>query len=545
MVSNLVQLLENVDYFYKTAGLLKVPEKQLKEASDWIVTCYCHAVAQKLEDQILGNKVRVKVSGSLPRLLTDWRHIVEQIGSLRLLTQNEDLAIEKLAELANFIGLDGKKLPYFNEDEIDKTTQMTGIVDTNVNCMRMYLAKNDNDTFYFSLRVKFSKKDEETISLYEQGHNEPFAQIIAKLTSNINKIETVIDYFDQFVNRYKIFDKTYLKNITVVYGACKRLSQGFSAQNGIVTDPKRIEFPVTDIPYGRYKPVSGESGAVNKRDATSAIYAALITSKTEADKLYKGSFGGLWVKGDWDKWPNSTYIGTLYVYADMNEEDASLPGSISSLNNMIVRLRNITRHEIQHFVQDFQWYLNADIKDAGRPGKNISERDKYDANGRVNPNFIGPHQDIIETDGPHKGYINHTLRDVEFYTRLSDAVSYFHTSSSDWPKFLHRDLMLYCIDHISRAQLHNNCTRLLQQYYNRIMGLEPNKYSYDTDIKQQPEKQKLYYEAERRAYQTFTYVDSMSLYAINSIRHFFVALKQYQPPKYRKAVSIFINSVGL
>src|ERR1039458_5443056 len=100
MVSNLVQLLENVDYFYKTAGLLKVPEKQLKEASDWIVTCYCHAVAEKLEDQIMGNKVRVKVSGSLPRLLTDWRHIVEQIGSLRLLTQNEDLAIEKLAELA-------------------------------------------------------------------------------------------------------------------------------------------------------------------------------------------------------------------------------------------------------------------------------------------------------------------------------------------------------------------------------------------------------------------------------------------------------------
>ena len=111
MVSNLAKLLENVDYFYKTAGLLKVPEKQLQEASDWIVTCYCHAVAQKLEDQIMGNKVRAKVSSSLPKLLEDWRHIVAQIGELRHLTKNEDLATEKLAELVSFIGVVEKGCP--------------------------------------------------------------------------------------------------------------------------------------------------------------------------------------------------------------------------------------------------------------------------------------------------------------------------------------------------------------------------------------------------------------------------------------------------
>jgi tetraacyldisaccharide-1-P 4'-kinase len=78
-----------------------------------------------------------------------------------------------------------------------------------------------------------------------------------------------------------------------------------------------------------------------------------------------------------------------------------------------------------------------------------------------------------------------------------------------------------------------------------MSGLDPKKHSYDTDIKQQPEKQKLYHEAERRAYQTFTYVDSISVSGINNIKHFFEALKQYQPLKYRKAVSEFIKAVGL
>lgn len=105
--------------------------------------------------------------------------------------------------------------------------------------------------------------------------------------------------------------------------------------------------------------------------------------------------------------------------------------------------------------------------------------------------------------------------------------------------------MLYSIDHISRAQIHSNCTRLLEQYYCKILGLDPKKHSYDADIKQNPDTQKLYWQAEKRASNTFDTIFGITMTGINNIRMFFTDLRQYQPLKYRKAVAEYVKAIGL
>lgn len=505
MVSNLAQLLENVDYFYKTAGLLKVPETVLKQASDWVIANYCHAFEQSLNDRLSANRDRVKNSDRLIDTLDYWRNIIDRIENLRY-ADTEAYATKSLDILIELLDVKLHKIVSFDKEAKSDATNMTGKVDKTKNCISMFLDKNNDGTYYidFDIRPAHCGLDEQPIDITE---NDVSAQFVIKcLLDNLFMMTLVVNALSGFLDSFYTYSKEYIKNLTILYGTCKRLSSSYT-EGQTKHNEKILEFPISDIPYTKIK----------SNDAV-RIAVGFISSNEQAKGLSSSDFGGIWFRSDWAKYPTNNFIGSMYIKSDMQEDIEDII-YLDKFQSKISWLKSITRHEVQHFVQSFLEYISGKKQMGGLPSADIRNT-TYDASGFPKKDFIGPHL----SDGEDDGRIPHTLRDIEFYTRVSDAADRFNELKTKLPTQLHRDLMLACIDHISIQQLQERSTSIFTQ-------IVKNKKS---------ESQTTFLVGEYIRQAKYNVFDK-----IYRVRHFFEALKDYQPLKYRKAVSEFVKAIGL
>ena len=538
MKPDLAQLLEKIDLFYKMAGLLQVPEQALKEASDWVIAQYCADMAERYADMLAANKQREKRSDTLEPLLRKWQSIDYKMSDLKyqlkIDPQYNVTALEKtLDDLITEIG-EAATLPVFDKDHQSDLTGLSGAIKSG-NCMLLQLKKLKGGKYYYNFFIDFTapepKEGERAGRVTKKFGRSELSGATLEETANFLAsmeiyVDTVVNHFDYFRMSYDIFSKESLKNMIVVYGTCKRLaSQGGSEPT---SKGKNISIKSLDLPYLRE----------DQKDQTVTIGVNFITSEEEAKEIHPESWAGLWEESynKVTKLNERTiqYIGTIYVKGDPKGDSKSISG-LSGLNKELTKLKETTRHEMQHFVQTFIQYVNRfshmakNKEEGGLPGKNLRDT-AYRSSGKPNKGFIGPQHDIVDKNSPH-GLIQHSLRDVEFYTRLSDTVGQFNRAKTFIPTQLWRDYMMAWIDHLAISEFRSRA----QKYFEQKAAIDLNLKA--KGVISDGESYRLAESYMYRAYPAFS--------ALHTGREFFNWLKTYQTPKYNKAVAEFMKAVGL
>jgi hypothetical protein len=271
-------------------------------------------------------------------------------------------------------------------------------------------------------------------------------------------------------------------------------------------------------------------------------FNARFVLEKETPKIYDGEqWGGLWSAFSY---PNSRYrglisvknIGDLYVARDIESDTKGLD-DLQKLNANLNDLKRTTRHELQHFMQNLLGFLTrkkgqmtGDIEWRGMPSKNVSDPE-YTPHGKAkNPKDPSKTEMVDE-----KGRLRHSLRDVEFYTRLSDAIERFNTARRTLPLSLHPLLMKGWIRVLTPEEFKAQLIPALRTETNKAWMSDPRWSSYT------PEWQASKLEREINEYSSRVYEPYAAVYR----EKFFEDLKQYQPEKYRKAVIEFVKAVGL
>jgi hypothetical protein len=239
------------------------------------------------------------------------------------------------------------------------------------------------------------------------------------------------------------------------------------------------------------------------------------------------------IRGSWKQMFNmyaepGKSSGTITIRQDLYKDMVNIQ-DIEDLKSKFEQMKNTVRHEIQHFVQDFISFLLRHREEAGLPGKDLRSPEYRSSGGKI-PEFIGPYQDIQDEKDKYKR-IMHPLRDIEFYTRLSDAISVFKRNKTHLPSELHHDFMLACVDHITVTQFAQKTEEVIKRQVYKRNNIDMTKYlsDHDSDIIVE---------------NILRSIDYRTIDTIHRISNFFYKLKTFQPLKYKKAVAEFIKAVG-
>ena len=215
------------------------------------------------------------------------------------------------------------------------------------------------------------------------------------------------------------------------------------------------------------------------------ITATFYFDKTEADKLSTNWRGLFSPDGKLSLY--YPIISTQIITAEI-------------MDKVMEILSNAVHHELQHLVQFYMKHIKGLPEIGGLPSKNIRDTD-FDPYGRSKQ-----YQDQM-----------HGLHDVEFYTVLSNSVSWFRAAMPKFPVSLHRLLFKTWIGEGTVEELE----RATVQEYHKDKSLL------------------------KRLVGARTLKDIMPeiLAYLQAARTFFNDLKTQQPGKYKKAVSEFYKAV--
>jgi hypothetical protein len=449
---------EAANYFYKMAGLLQVPLLALKELEEWIEGSYCEEVGQELTKRIEENKRRDKEYDKIEKTLKKWMEVYSAINDLQYNDGSIDALIKAIGSSI--------VIPIFDING-ESSDGMNGEVRSG-NCVILSISKNRNNFYSYGLYIDYS--GEEVDELHNNIDSENLKKLIIR---DKRKIDNILNDFDELRINYETYGNEYLKNLQMVRGYCVSKA---------VEGRKEIKIKGIDLPYTK------------GRDEEVKIVAEYV--RTKEDEVLHGDndFAGLWYGGVPNKNnPRPYYIGTIYIKSPILY-GSKIPTNLNELKNDIEGMKKVGRHELQHFVQTFLTYLYGS---GGLPSDKLRSKNlPLDESGRT----------------------IHSLRDVEFYTRLSDSAHYFNEAKKHLPLQLHEDFMLNCIGKIGEEEFKNKAIKFLK---------EIDKNNHRLNLEQQ-----------------FNYI----LYKINKsgisrVKEFFEDLKQHQPLKYGKAVAVFVNEV--
>lgn len=208
------------------------------------------------------------------------------------------------------------------------------------------------------------------------------------------RLETVADKEkDDFI-------KLMLVESNLVISACKQYTNKPASR---LTRSSGFAFPLDHVSEWKYlTPLQQKYGVkflIDQKGWPASIKVNFIFSLLAKPKnLTEDNWEALWL-------PDKKEI---YLFAVTNITN------MESFNRAIQKIKSEVRHEVQHLGQ---WALK-DIKDLnvypGIPSKDLRDR-SVDVHG--NPTFPGP--------GQSEKRIDHTRRDIEFYTNLRDSISNF------------------------------------------------------------------------------------------------------------------------
>lgn len=218
-------------------------------------------------------------------------------------------------------------------------------------------------------------------------------QTIQKLTDASSRIADACRSFVEFAGNYELYNPKALVSTGLVERTCRELIEGIPNDNFHTTIHSTQYFKDIDLD----------------------ITGIFITDPAEKKSLHDSDeWIGLWMPRNF-----TVYIGST----DDRINKSSL--SLNVFNKATADLHETCRHELQHTVQTI--FLLINNAKGGYPSKNISNKEE---------------DDHIPLDTN----MEHSKRDIEFYTDLTDAIQTFKTNIVKYPPSLRMSMLLYCID---------------------------------------------------------------------------------------------------
>ncbi len=530
----LPDLLAKVDAFYKAAGTLKVPSQLQEEVTDWVTAVYCEKVAVKIGNVLKTHNRRITDQRKMAELEENWNKLYNLIYDTTYAKNYSDDANEfsaKMSELVAFTSKTDLNIPDFSLTKKDPLIDWIGVVSKNATNTVFRFEKKSKDVYRFAFISNFSKKD------FGEDSNgmEPFKIDVSKFNltaseasaflhgqlENIDKVRSALYFFNR---AFDIADSGYLRNIQMLYALCiKKVGEKTDGSS-----KKEFTINSSSFPY-----------PLPWKDAELSFTANFILEgeqKTIYDNKEDGAWGGLWyekspkITSEFNK-PQRFNLGNLYIANDVEEESKEIILK-NNLNEQLQRIQSITRHELQHFIQTVLDRLVSKENVGGLPGKNIRDP-RYNSSGQLinDPKNKNP---LTQDDGSigKDGRLTHALRDVEFYTRLSDSITKFNHVKRLMPLSLQKTLARCWVDDISAAQLQEISLKELTPIYFNEFKKDERKYVDSYLMEKALSQAKFQYH-----YYLKDAVDQAPA-------SFFVLLKKHQPLKYQKAVKEFFKGIG-
>lgn len=483
-----LDLLALAGNFEKNAGLLKVPDKLLKEAEDFIVGRFCHYMKEKYKNMLIGNKDRIANVDMIKKQLDEWKRIYEHIENIHYSVNNNGYGDEVREQLNQLMrGQDNfyTSMQMFNRNELDPYTNLTGEWDkylTQPNALQLSIRVNAGK-YSMIFAGNFHTSDGEKIYFLEDPDKTYPTPIGSMLAEHISEVDTIIRELERFYNSYEVFSEGGLKDIMLCYGMCKKLDDRGNIDSQIFTmDSSNFSYTRKEL----YIP---------KVD----VGVRFVKSKQEASSIEDpADWRGLWI-GSVKAWIRSQkkedekslpyidtskvpYIGTVYIVSDIEKEFTSNSASLWNLRDTIDQLKITTKHEFGHFVQAFIKFLNIGfskqelekgqsiIDMGGLPGKKIRDSRIYPSGLLKSKTKPEEFSSLMEPEDKWKRIL-HPLRDVEFYTRLSDSVVDFNKTKKRLPLVLQKDFARFWVDNMSQVEFNSRLQDILYELAYARFGL--------------------------------------------------------------------------
>ena len=493
------QLHDNCSVFHKEAGLIKTPQVIIDRVSNWAISCFC----KKLVDDYI-------IPHTLPRL-EERKSDGEETENIK---KSAKIFNRKWYELDTFLHTsisfqdatnDYYKfvfaLPMWNPDK-DPMTGLDGFFDA-----------NEAPAFHLSLQ-RFNENGQIHVFFSSQGEE------------HINKLVSEDDIKSELSDVYTYINNTCKMFFRFVDGADANGSNYFqTTSNQDINEVKKlIVFSNTKIQkqYPDYHYMLFPASKVLPQDIITSIVGVknvglqLAFASTQHEKTY------IYPKENWQGLLSSEprlqnhigtqdllQLGTLYVGRVMKQDVASIMagewyqakvgGKVIALEEVLQTIKTTVRHEVDHAYQTLVGFLTR--SDAGGVEPASGHRE-YSMHGK-------------SLARPNEPRLEHSLRDVEFYTNLADSVVAYKQAINKLPLYLQQQFLRCYIgyDHLSNFTLTN-----AQQEIGNVSGKPPNQNQWNGIV---------------LAYG----------FLIENSR-FFHELQQYQPAKYQKAVKEFLKATG-
>jgi len=164
------------------------------------------------------------------------------------------------------------------------------------------------------------------------------------------------------------------------------------------------------------------------------------------------------------------------------EKELAREFTVPNLNAAIEHLKSTCRHEAQHLAQSLLKDLNDLSEIAGLPSKSIRPE--------------GPDSAIVERKrGLQVEWTReHTLRNIEFYTRLADETRLFESDVKKIPRAYWKQFFEIWIDkrrmfeHIPNPDLNKEVSKRIQRFLRSQLTTRPNRDFFKDLKKEQPRK---------------------------------------------------------
>jgi hypothetical protein len=312
--------------------------------------------------------------------------------------------------------------------------------------------------------------------------------------------------------------KTAYDEAKLIYGLCHQLSSNYDPNLGTV---KQLIVKPSDQPYiTRTNPV--------------AVDISLVVDERTDENIAKGTRGYFQRElptPEGEMPPEIAKIGTIAI-AGRFDNDANTIHYIDQLKDRIADLRSTVRHELQHFVQEYLAPYAGKAEYGGLPfsqtkGQLISPE------GLSTEEPMSWQRKLFDLKDP-AGRVYHELRDIEFYTRLSDSIEAFGILRRHFPIALHRDLVRAFIDDMPVNDLMVKVKKIVTDLTYEKYYWKPEYAAYDSETYKKIGDEVI---AEIRRFKALT--DSWLPDRL------FVMLKKHQPWKYEKACSVFMQRLNV
>jgi hypothetical protein len=376
----------------KQSGLLKVPQADYQKMLTWTLGIFAFMAWQTISKNIIISQNEKAHYQYMEKLL-------------------DNPYFEKISSL--FVYPDDLIKTFLNTLNEDGELEVTWLVGKDI---------NDNLKSYKTGLFIF-KLDDGTYN---------YKALNAPLQKNID-LETVINHLTKDLDNLAISAREFQDKV---------LEEGRSGESKAITTEyhrllktleQKFHFPTDN------NPSYTKQFDVNINNKIHPIKVSLINSPDTQKYIYdKESWAGLWQDN------------TIFIYVNP-EKLKKLSNSLNnnSLNSMAHDIANTLRHELQHAVQ----FLAKEEFKTGLPSKKLRSKD-YDIYGRKIPEFSSPNLQNSNPKIPSEKQ-NHNLRDIEFYTDLTDAISELKVSLNKIPPMFKSQSIKYGLGELSEDDFKN------------------------------------------------------------------------------------------